>query len=196
MSVRARIAKEWRQTQRRCRDRFAAYKFAHARRPEMCGMPLRNVVVVVRDRSPDGYTNRAANACAAAYRPSIPSARGTVAVVASASALAFTGSGRYSLDALLGLTSMSTTANAGITLGLAAPGAIAHLAARQSAVPSSVHASATSRDWPRADRCKLRGSCVSSIFVRRRVGVVFMRMYSNCAHYVRLAFNERENPYA
>src|SRR3989449_10293909 len=32
---------------------------------------------------------------------------------ASAAALAFTGSGRYSLDALFGLTSMSTTANAG-----------------------------------------------------------------------------------
>ncbi len=59
---------------------------------------------------------------------------------ASAAALAFTGSGRYSLDALLGLTSMSTTANAGIALGLAALGAIANLAARQSAVPSSVHA--------------------------------------------------------
>src|SRR6266853_872523 len=59
---------------------------------------------------------------------------------ASAVALAFTGPGRYSLDALFGLTSMWTTANAGIALGLAALGAIANLAARQSAVPSSVHA--------------------------------------------------------
>src|SRR5206468_12411968 len=59
---------------------------------------------------------------------------------ASAAALAFTGPGRYSLDALWGLTSMSTTANAGIALGLAALGAIANLAARQSAVPSSGHA--------------------------------------------------------
>jgi putative oxidoreductase len=58
----------------------------------------------------------------------------------SAAALAFTGSGRYSLDALLGLTLMSTTANAGIALALAALGAIANLTARQSAVLSSVHA--------------------------------------------------------
>ena len=59
---------------------------------------------------------------------------------AGAAALAFTGWGRYSLDALLGLTSMSTAANAGIALGLAAAGAIANLAVRQSEVRSSVHA--------------------------------------------------------
>ncbi len=59
---------------------------------------------------------------------------------AGAAALAFTGSGRYSVDALLGLTSMSTAANAGIALGLAAAGAIANLAVRQSEVRSSVHA--------------------------------------------------------
>ena len=59
---------------------------------------------------------------------------------ASAAALAFTGLGRYSLDALFGLSSMWTTANAGIALGLAAFGAIANLAARRSAVPSTVHA--------------------------------------------------------
>ena len=59
---------------------------------------------------------------------------------ANAAALAFTGPGRYSVDALFGLTSMWTTANAGIVLGLAALGAIANLAARQSAVPSGVHA--------------------------------------------------------
>ena len=59
---------------------------------------------------------------------------------AGAAALAFTGPGRYSLDALFGLTSMWTTAYAGIALGLAALGAIANLAARQSAVPSTVHA--------------------------------------------------------
>src|SRR5712692_6403604 len=59
---------------------------------------------------------------------------------AGAAALAFTGSGRYSLDALFGLTSMWTTANTGIALGLAALGAIANLAARQSALPSSVRA--------------------------------------------------------
>jgi putative oxidoreductase len=59
---------------------------------------------------------------------------------AGAAALAFTGAGQYSLDALFGLTSMSTTANAGIALGLAALAAIANLVARRSAVPSSVHA--------------------------------------------------------
>ena len=59
---------------------------------------------------------------------------------AGAAALAFTGSGRYSLDALFGLTSIWTTANAAIALSLAALGAIANLAARQSVVPSSVHA--------------------------------------------------------
>ena len=59
---------------------------------------------------------------------------------AGAAGLAFTGSGWYSLDALFGLTSMWTTTNAGIALGLAALAAIANLAARQSAVPSSVHA--------------------------------------------------------
>jgi putative oxidoreductase len=59
---------------------------------------------------------------------------------ASAAALAFTGPGPYSLDALVGLTSMSTIANAGIALGVATLAAIANLAARQSAVPSSVHA--------------------------------------------------------
>ena len=59
---------------------------------------------------------------------------------AVAAALAFTGPERYSLDALFDLMSMWTTANAGIALGLAAAGAIANLAARQSAVPSSVHA--------------------------------------------------------
>jgi putative oxidoreductase len=59
---------------------------------------------------------------------------------AGAAALAFTGPGRYSLDALFGLTALSTTADAGIALGLAALAAIASLAARQSAVPSSAHA--------------------------------------------------------
>jgi putative oxidoreductase len=59
---------------------------------------------------------------------------------AGVAALAFTGFGRYSLDALFGLTSLSTITNAGIALGLAAFGAIANLAARRSAVPSSVHA--------------------------------------------------------
>jgi putative oxidoreductase len=59
---------------------------------------------------------------------------------AGAAALAFTGPGRYSVDALFGLTSMSTTASAGIALSLAASGAIANLAARRSAVPSTVHA--------------------------------------------------------
>ena len=59
---------------------------------------------------------------------------------ASAAALALTGFGRYSLDALFDLTSMWTTANAGMALGLAAFGAIANLAARRSAVPSNVHA--------------------------------------------------------
>ena len=59
---------------------------------------------------------------------------------ASAAALAFTGPGRFSVDALFGLTSMWTTATAGIALGLAALAAIANLAARQSAVPSSVRA--------------------------------------------------------
>ena len=67
-------------------------------------------------------------------------ARLVFGVLMAAAALAFTGPGRYSLDALIGLTSMWTTAHAGITLGLAALGAIANLAARQSAVPSSVHA--------------------------------------------------------
>ena len=59
---------------------------------------------------------------------------------AGAAALAFTGSGQYSLDALLGLTSMWTATHAEIALGLAALGAIANLTARQSAVPSRVHA--------------------------------------------------------
>src|SRR3989475_4833026 len=59
---------------------------------------------------------------------------------ASAGAVAFTGFGHYSLDALFDLTSMWTTANAGMALGLAAFGAIANLAARRSAVPSNVHA--------------------------------------------------------
>jgi putative oxidoreductase len=59
---------------------------------------------------------------------------------ASAAALAFTGPGRYSLDALIGLTSLTTAANAGIALGLAGLGAVANLGARQSAVPSSAHA--------------------------------------------------------
>jgi putative oxidoreductase len=59
---------------------------------------------------------------------------------ASATSLAFTGPGLYSLDALFGLTAMWTTATAGIALGLATFGAIANLAARHSAVPSSVHA--------------------------------------------------------
>ena len=59
---------------------------------------------------------------------------------AGAAALAFTGSGRYSLDAFFGVTSMWTTASAGIALGLAALGAIVNLAARRSAMPSSVHA--------------------------------------------------------
>jgi putative oxidoreductase len=59
---------------------------------------------------------------------------------ASAAGLAFTGPGRYSLDAVFGLTSMWTTAHAGIALGVAALGALASLAARQSAVPSRVHA--------------------------------------------------------
>src|SRR5213083_2170017 len=58
---------------------------------------------------------------------------------AGAAALAFTGSGQYSLDALLGVT-MWTTRHAAIALGLAAFGAIANLTARQSAVPSRVHA--------------------------------------------------------
>jgi putative oxidoreductase len=59
---------------------------------------------------------------------------------ASAAALALTGPGRYSLDALYGLTSMWATVHAGIALGLAALGALANLAARRSAVPSRVHA--------------------------------------------------------
>ena len=59
---------------------------------------------------------------------------------AGAAALAFTGPGQYSLDALLGVTSMWTTRHAEIALGLAALGAIASLTARQSAVPSRVHA--------------------------------------------------------
>ena len=59
---------------------------------------------------------------------------------AGAAALAFTGPGRYSLDALFDLGSTWTTANAGIALGVAAVGAIANLAARRSEVPSSVHA--------------------------------------------------------
>ena len=59
---------------------------------------------------------------------------------AAAAALAFTGPGHYSLDAIFGLTSMWTIANAGIALSLAALGAIANLAARRSAVPSRVHA--------------------------------------------------------
>jgi putative oxidoreductase len=59
---------------------------------------------------------------------------------ASAASLAFTGPGPYSFDALFGLTSMWTTATAGIALGLAVLGASANLAARQSAVSSSVHA--------------------------------------------------------
>ena len=59
---------------------------------------------------------------------------------ASATSLAFTGPGPYSLDALFGLTSLWTTASAGIALGLAILGASANLAARQSAVSSSVHA--------------------------------------------------------
>src|SRR6476661_1707061 len=50
---------------------------------------------------------------------------------ASVAALAFTGPGRYSLDALVGPTGMWTTANAGIARGLAAVGATANLAARQ-----------------------------------------------------------------
>ena len=58
---------------------------------------------------------------------------------AGTAALAFTGSGQYSLDALLGVT-MWTTRHAAIALGLAAFGAIANLTARQSAVPSRVHA--------------------------------------------------------
>jgi putative oxidoreductase len=59
---------------------------------------------------------------------------------ATAAALAFTGPGRYSVDALFGVTSMWTTTNAGVALGLAAVAAIANLAARHSAVPSRVHA--------------------------------------------------------
>jgi len=59
---------------------------------------------------------------------------------AGAAALAFTGSGQYSLDALLGVTSMWTTRHAEIAVGLAALGAIASLTVRQSAVPSRVHA--------------------------------------------------------
>src|SRR5437016_5997061 len=59
---------------------------------------------------------------------------------ASATALAFIGFGRYSLDALFDLTSLYTIANAGIALGIAALGAMANLAARHSAVPSGVHA--------------------------------------------------------
>jgi hypothetical protein len=58
---------------------------------------------------------------------------------AAAAALAFTGSERYSLDALLGVASMWTTTHAEIALGLAALGAIANLTARQSATPSRVH---------------------------------------------------------
>ena len=64
---------------------------------------------------------------------------------AGAAALAFTGSGRYSLDALLGLTSMWTTANAGVALGVAALGAIVNLAARRSAVASTVEAHSAAR---------------------------------------------------
>src|SRR5947209_1405431 len=59
---------------------------------------------------------------------------------ASAAGLAFTGSDSYSLDALFGLTSICATANAGIALGLRTLGAIANLAARQSAVPTLLHA--------------------------------------------------------
>jgi putative oxidoreductase len=59
---------------------------------------------------------------------------------ASAAALAFTGSGRYSLDALLDVASIWTTTHAAIALGLAALGAIANLAARQSTAPSRVQA--------------------------------------------------------
>ena len=59
---------------------------------------------------------------------------------ATAAAVAFTGAGSYSLDALFGLASMWTAAHAVIALGLAAVGAIANLAARQSAVPAGVHA--------------------------------------------------------
>ena len=59
---------------------------------------------------------------------------------AGAAALAFTGPGQYSLDALLGVTSMWTTRHAEIAVGLAALGAIASLTVRQSAVPSRVHA--------------------------------------------------------
>lgn len=58
----------------------------------------------------------------------------------TAGAVAFTGPGSYSLDAVFGLASMWTATHAVIALGLAAVGAIANLAARQSAVPTSVHA--------------------------------------------------------
>ena len=59
---------------------------------------------------------------------------------AGAAGLAFTGPGPYSLDAIFGLTATWTTANAAIALSLAALAAIANLAARRSAVPSTVHA--------------------------------------------------------
>src|SRR5207244_12017391 len=59
---------------------------------------------------------------------------------AGAAALAFTGSGQYSLDAVLGVAAMWTTRHAEIALGVAALGAIANLTARQSAGPSRVHA--------------------------------------------------------
>jgi putative oxidoreductase len=59
---------------------------------------------------------------------------------ASAAALAFTGPGPYSLDALFSVASLWTTTYAEIALALAVLGAAANLTARHPAVPSRAHA--------------------------------------------------------